>query len=260
MSGNKVSLVLGIACVCLIGSLIYRHTQAIKNEAANQKKLIVIQSELTETTVNLGNSRQTNVVLRTELQRASSELDEIRSQFNSLSKDLEAEKARANAAVKETRTALIEVADRDVQIKDLTSNGLELSQRVETLNRSVYELETRIEDTEDKLNASDSDREFLLTELKRLQTEKSGIERQFNDLSILRAQLDKLRSELTISRRIEWIRRGLTGSNSNRKGAELLTKGFQTPITKTNYNLNVEINQSGGVKILELPPSISPPE
>ena len=199
------------------------------------------------------------MVLRTELQRTSSELTEIRAQFKSLSEDLRAEKARANAAVEETRTALSEVADRDVQIKDLGSERTELSQRVETLNRSVYDLETRIEDAENKLKASDGDREFLLTELKRLQTEKSGIEQQFNDLSILRAQLDKLRNELTISRRIEWIRRGIA-SNSNRKGAELLKSGFQTPVTRTNYNLNVEINQSGSVKILELPPSISPPE
>lgn len=260
MSGNKVSLLLGVVCVCLIGSLIYRHTQAMKREATSQNKIAEISNQLSETSINLGNSQQTNVVLRTELEKTTTELDQIRVQFNSLSEDLSEEKARANAAVLETRTALEEVADRDIQIKDLTSDRNDLSQRVETLNRSMDELEERIEDTEFKLTASDGDREFLLRELKRLQTEKAGIERQFNDLSVLRAQLNKLRNELTISRRIEWIRRGLTGTGSGRKGAELLKSGFQTPTTQTNYNLNVEINQSGGVKILELPPSISPPE
>lgn len=260
MSGNKVSLVLGVVCVCLIGSLIYRHTQAIQRETASRQKIQEIETELTETTVNLGNAKQTNVVLRTELQKTSAELSEIRQQYQSLSKDLETEKARANAAVLETRTALAEVADRDVQIQELTQERNDLSQRVSALNLSMGELETRIVDTEGKLMASDGDREFLLKELKRLQTEKAGIERQFNDLAVLRAQLNKLRSELTISRRIEWIRKGLNGSAANRKGAELLSAGFQTPLAKTNYNLNVEINQGGGVKILDLPPSISPPE
>jgi chromosome segregation ATPase len=260
MSGNKVSLLLGIICFCLIGSLIYRHTQAVQSEATSQNKIEEINSKLTETTTNLGNSQQTNVVLRTELEKTTTELGDIRLQFQTLSEDLNKEKGRANAAVQETRTALAELADRDVQIKELTSERKDLSQRVEILNRSMDELEKRIEDTESKLTASDGDRAFLLRELKRLQTEKSGIERQFNDLSVLRAQLNKLRNELTISRRIQWIRRGLTSSGSGRKGAELLSSGFQSPVTQTNYNLNVEINQSGGVKILELPPSISPPE
>ena len=260
MSGNKVSLVLGIVCFCLIGSLIYRHTQAMKKEAESRQQIEQISNELAETSKTLGNTQQTNVVLRTELEKTSTELSKVRVELENLEKDLSKEKARANAAVMETRTALEEVADRDVQIKELTSDRNNLSLRVDNLTRSLEQLQERIDETESKLTASDGDREFLLRELKRLQTEKAGIERQFNDLTVLRAQLNKLRNELTISRRIEWIRRGLTGSGSGRKGAELLNLGFQAPTTKNNYNLNVEINQSGGVKILELPPSISPPE
>ena len=144
MSGNKVSLALGVVCVCLIGGLIYRHTQAIQKETASRQKIQEIETELTETTVDLGNAKQTNVVLRTELQLTSSELSEIREQYQALAEDLESEKAKANAAVLETRTALEEVADRDVQIKELTKDREDLSNRVETLNASMGELETQV--------------------------------------------------------------------------------------------------------------------
>lgn len=259
MSGNKGSLLLGLVCVGLIGGLIYRHIRAVRQDALNQQRIQTIESELTETTVSLDQSQQTNTVLRSELTETSAELAGIRQQYQALSDDLVKETVRADAAVLETRTALEEVADRDLQIKELVAERTQMTQRVETLNRSMESLQSRIDEAEFKLTASDGDREFLLRELKRLQTEKAGVERQFNDLSMLRAQVNKLRNELTISRRIEWIRKGLAGG-ANRKGAELLVTGFQTPVTHTNYNLNVEINQSGGIKILELPPSISPPD
>jgi len=61
-------------------------------------------------------------------------------------------------------------------------------------------------DTERKLAASEGDREFLLAELKRLQAEKVDLERQFNDLALLRDQIRKLKDELSIASRLEWIR------------------------------------------------------
>ncbi|MCS1407551.1 MAG: Chromosome partition protein Smc [Verrucomicrobia subdivision 3 bacterium] len=260
MSGNKVSSVLGVVCVCLIASLIYRHTQAVKKESASQKKIQEVQTQLEKTSAGLDISQQTNTVLRAELKKTEEVLAQSHQQVEALTNDLNQEKARAEAAVKETRVALAEVADRDIQIKSLTDDRKNLSNQLSTLNRSMDEFEARIAATELKLTTSESDREFLLRELKRLQTEKAGIERQFNDLSVIRTQLNKLRNELTISRRIEWIRKGLIGRSGNRKGAEILASGFQKPIIQTNFNLNVEINQTGGVKIIQQPPPISDPE
>jgi len=260
MSGNKVSLMLGVVCLCLIGSLIYRHTQAVKKESASQKKIQTVQTQLEKTSTELDVSQRTNTVLRSALKKTEADLVDIRRRFEALSNDLNQEKARTDAALEETLVALAEVADRDQQIKSLTNDRTDLSDRLSTLTRTMDELETRITETEFKLTASEGDREFLLRELKRLQTEKAGIERQFNDLSVLRAQVNKLRNELTISRRVEWIRKGLIGGSSNRKGAELLASGFQKPIVRTNFNLNVEINRTGGVEIIQPPPPVSDPE
>ena len=87
-----------------------------------------------------------------------------------------------------------------------------------------------------------------LSELRRLQDEKNSLERQFNDLAMLREQVRKLRDELSISRRLDWIRRGLYGSL---KGAERLQQGIEPPITGgTNFDLNVELQESGEVEVV----------
>ncbi len=265
MSGNKVSLILGVVCVCLAGGLIYRHSQAVEREAANRKALAQAQENLSRTSDDLNQSQQTNAVLRTEIAKVTNGLTQLRTEMTQVSEDLNSqlqnEKAQKTAAVKETRIALDEVADRDQQIQKLLKDNEAIQQQYESLNTSMKELESYAGETQFKLQASEGDRKFLLRELKRLQTEKVAMEREFNDLSVLRSQVSKLKKELTLSRRIEWIRQGLVGNKSEEGGTS--TRRAPLPIpstTRTNYNLNVEINRNGGVNVIQEPPSISPIE
>jgi chromosome segregation ATPase len=121
------------------------------------------------------------------------------------------------------------------------------------LNGAITGLEGQISETQRKLAASEGDRAFLLKELKRLQQEKMELERQFSDLAMLRDQIGKLKEELSLSKRLDWIRRGLYGSVP--KAAEKLKQ----PLTSTNknYDLNVELHQSGAVKVN--PPATNAP-
>ena len=115
------------------------------------------------------------------------------------------------------------------------------------LNGQIAGLESSITDTQRKLAASEGDRDFLLQELKRMQDEKIELERQFNDLAMLREQVRRLRDELNISRRLDWIRKGLYG---NLKGAERLQMGFDNqPAGGENFDLNVEMKDTGEVKL-----------
>jgi hypothetical protein len=126
------------------------------------------------------------------------------------------------------------------------------------LNTSIGKLGKLITETERKLTASEGDREFLLKELKRMQVEKAELERQFNDLSVLRTQVAKLKEELSISRRLEWMRMGLYGA-SEKKGAERLMAGSTPPAAKSNnFNLNVELKQDGGAQIVSPDPGKTP--
>ena len=89
-----------------------------------------------------------------------------------------------------------------------------------------------------------------------MQTEKTELERQFNDMVVLREQVKKLRDELSVARRLEWIRRGLYGATTL-KGGERLQKGLITAGPRTNYNLDVELNRDGSIRVTP-PPSTNP--
>ena len=56
------------------------------------------------------------------------------------------------------------------------------------LNVDMKGLESLIQDTQKKLEASEGDRDFLLAELQRLRAEKAELEKQFNNLASLRDQ------------------------------------------------------------------------
>ena len=148
-----------------------------------------------------------------------------------------------------TGEKLAELAKSEARIKELEGQKLALDEQANDLKSSIGNLAKSIADTEKKLAASEGDREFLLKELKRLQVEKADLERQFNDLSLLRTQVAKLKDELSISRRLEWIRMGIYGMQVQ-KGAERLLAPNLTPNPASNFNLQVELKQDGGAMVV----------
>jgi chromosome segregation ATPase len=140
------------------------------------------------------------------------------------------------------------MARRDSKINELEAQNTALDKQATDLKSAIGNLEKSIADTEKKLAASEGDREFLLKELKRLQAEKAELERQFNDLAVLKTQVSKLKDELSIARRLEWIRMGIYGMQ-NVKGAEkLLSTNWAA--TDKKFDLNVELKQDGGANIV----------
>lgn len=151
------------------------------------------------------------------------------------------------------QAAKAEIERRDAQINQLSQQTNALSMQMDQLNAAINKLAANIAETERKLAAAEGDREFLLKELKRLQAEKAELERQFNDLKALRTQIAKLREELSISRRLEWIRQGIYGSQSQ-KGAEKLLATAAAAAPRTNYGLKVELRQDGTATVVTNPP------
>jgi hypothetical protein len=92
--------------------------------------------------------------------------------------------------------------------------------------------------------------------------EKAELERQFNDLAVMRAQVVMLKEKLTIARRLEWIRKGIFAS-SPQKGAERLmqkpaaTSDAAQQSKQSSYNLNVEVKADGTVRVI--PPVTNSP-
>lgn len=226
--------------------LMLRHKQAIEVKQKDEERITTFSNTVVETKNKLDEQEklamylQTNLAVRTEeLVGASNNLTKLNSELVRTQKEMQESAARARE----------EIERRDAQIAQLTTQTNALTQQMDGLNASIGKLGKQIEDTERKLAASEGDREFLLKELKRLQVEKAELERQFNDLSVLRAQVSKLKEELSIARRLEWLRLGIYGAQE-KKGAEKLMAGTTSPNRSTNFSLNVELKQDGGSTVV----------
>ena len=167
---------------------------------------------------------------------------------------------KSDAALKASQA---EVVKLNTKITDLETQNQALDKQAGDLTNALNNLTVQIADTQKKLAASEGDKAFLEKELKRLTAEKVELERQFNDINVLRAQVNHLRDELSIARRVEWIRQGLFASNDE-KGAQKLMRTPPAPapaattpplprINKPNYDLNVEVSSDGSVRVV--PPS-----
>jgi len=239
-------VILLLAALALGGGLFYRHTEAIKQEKQDTQVKTELTNKLVETQRKYEEQEQLTMVLQTNLLNQKGELNLTSNQLVKLMLDLNKTQKEAQAAAE---SAKAEMAKRDQKISDLEAQNDQLDKQAIDMKAALSNLEKSIADTEKQLAASEGDREFLLKELKRLQAEKAELERQFNDLSALRGQVAKLKEELSIARRLEWIRMGIYGMQTQ-KGAEKLMQAAATTSTGTPYNLNVELKQDGTATII----------
>lgn len=223
-----------------------RHKEAVEIKHQDEQKIATLSKTVTETKGKLDEQEKLAMYLQTNLAVRTEELSGASNNLAKLNADLARTQKEMQAAAE---AAKAEIERRDAQIAQLTTQTNVLTQQMDDLNSSIGKLGKLIAETERKLTASEGDREFLLKELKRLQVEKAELEKQFNDLSALRTQVAKLKEELSISRRLEWMRAGLYGA-SEKKGAERLMAGSTPAAKSNNFNLNVELKQDGGAQVI----------
>jgi len=235
-------------------TLLLRHSKAVEVKKTDERRIVVLSNKVEETQSKLDDKERLTIYLENKVATKSEELSSTSNHLSKINAELARTKSEMQAAAEAARA---EIEKKDAQINALTTQTNQLTLKMDDLTGAIDKLGKQIADTERRLAASEGDREFLLTELKRLQVEKAELERQFNDLSVLRAQVSKLKEELTVARRLEWLRMGIYGMQ-DKKGAELLiAKGGPTPKTN-NFSLNVELKQDGGATILTNPPAQAP--
>jgi hypothetical protein len=244
---NRIGLIiLVVVCVGLgIGLItIKRQSDEQKREADQSiqgfsNKLVVAASQLDET-------KQVNAELRKDLDNEKKNYSELTNNYSQVSASL----AQTEASL---RTSEQEIAKRDVRIVDLETQNKALDQRAQDLSLEITNLTANIDATQKKLLASEGDKSLLEKELKRMVAEKAELERQFNDLTVLRAQVAKLREEQMIARRVDWTARGVYAA-AEQKGAQRLITGLVPPsqakAPKPNYDLNVEVTSDGSVRVI----------
>jgi len=238
-------IALVILSLGLAGGLLWRHTKARSDEHLHVADKIFLTNQLNETKSKLDENEQMASFLQKNLDQVNQKLSDRSNEVLRLSGTLAKTQQDAQAAAEAAKS---EMARRDAKINELEAQNTALDKQATDLKSAIGNLEKSIADTEKKLAASEGDREFLLKELKRLQAEKAELERQFNDLAVLKTQVSKLKDELSIARRLEWIRMGIYGMQ-NVKGAEkLLSTNWAA--TDNKFDLNVELKQDGGANIV----------
>jgi chromosome segregation ATPase len=238
----------------LAGGLFVRHDKAVKAEKKHVGTIVDFSNKLDHTSRKLDEQEQVNLTLQNTLETRKRDLLDTSNSLMKVSADLARTRSEAQAAEERAKA---ELAQRDQRINELETQRSDLTRKMDDLTVNIDKLGIQIADTEKKLEASEGDREFLLKELKRMQAEKVELERQFNDLSALRSQVAKLKDELSISRRLEWIRMGIYGAQE-RKGAEILMTGVNATPAKPKYDLNVELKQDGSATVVPVQTNAGP--
>ena len=254
---NRLGLVvLVVIAVVLTISLIVIKKQSSDQHQKDADTIQATSNSWVKTSTDLESQKQVNAVLEKDLKSERESSGELSNKLTQISANL----AQTSATLSQTEASLKasqqEVAKRDAKIAELETQNQVLDKQAADLSGALTNLTTQIADTQKKLAASEGDKAFLEKELKRLMAEKSELERQFNDLTVLRAQVAKLKEEMNIARRIEWIRQGIF-ANSEQKGAQKLMQGAAAPggmqakaPAKPAYDLNVEVKADGSVKVI----------
>lgn len=244
MRGKAFLIILVIIVLGLGAALIVTNQHAVEE---TQKRDAAIKT-LSNTVVEVKGKRDELVTVNNTL---SNTLVATRSDYSNKLIAAEADRdataaklAKAQAEAKAAADAAkMEVEARDKKISDLEGQNLTLDKQATDLRGSITKLESQITDTESKLANSEGERSFLLKELDRLRAEKADLEKKFNDLAALRDQVHKLKEELSIARRLDWIRRGIADAFSQ-KGGERQMAARPEPVAATP-GLNVEVKTDG---------------
>jgi chromosome segregation ATPase len=245
-------IILSLVCVALGAQLVLRYGKGGRDEkefAAVTTRVQVLSNEVVETRARAEEEARLAAFLQSNLtQRAA----EMASASNSL-----ARASASLAAQSELNSAQEEVKKHSARVAELEGQKDEMQAKLDELAGSIRNLNSQITETKRKLAASEGDRDSLTKELARLQSDKSELLRQFNDLAALRAQVALLRDEAAINQRLAWMAQGVY-QTAGRKGAEALVTKPAAPGATANPTLNVEVQQNGGANVV--PPSKTPAE
>ncbi len=203
-----------------------------------------------------------------ELTQKNKELEQSNADLTTKTRELDLaskELTDTKASLKEKQDALATMkTENDAAIEQGKKAIAELETKYDGLNREKGALETKIaslnediEETNKKLEASEGDRTFLERELLRLQDEKAELVKKMNDIEFITAQYKRIKSDINIARRLDWMRRGIghyaKTKTITEKYADLrrpddgvTLAGTGEPLTD---KIQVELTSNGEVKI-----------
>jgi septal ring factor EnvC (AmiA/AmiB activator) len=248
---SKVAIIILVVVALGLGvALVTEQRNHAQEKRERDEDLALHKNNLQKTTRDLEEQKQVNMTLENDLKSRGEDLNTLSNKLSKVIGDLEKSDAQAKATAEQLRTAQAEMVKKDQKIGELESERLILGKQMDQLTNSIGDLEKLIASTEKKLATTQGEKDFLVKELGRLRAEKAELERQFNDLAVMRAQVSKLKEELAIARRLEFIRLNLFGVTAKGGAEKLMASERPARPGGTNYDLNVEIRPNAAARVV----------
>ncbi len=247
-------VILAVACGGLAIALFATKKAADERLNKDADAILEFSNQLVVAAANLDKLRQINLMLTNDLAGSRHDLAGSRQEALTFSNQF-TETAGKLASIKASfKSAQDQIASLNSHVTSLETRNQVLDQRAAALTNAIASLNAQIADTQQKLAGSETNKAFLEKELQRQTAAKAELESKFNNLSAMRAQVRKLREDLLVTRRLQWMREGSDPASQQQKGAQLLMQHtVSAPEQPPHYDLNVEVGSDGSIHVIPLP-------
>jgi TolA-binding protein len=256
MKSNLAAILLVLACagLAIVSWLQYQthasQTHHLDTTINNYSNRVATLEETLDQDKSVRSILESNLVA-IQL-KASNDLAVAQTKIASTAESLDKAQAEAKAAAAAVAAAAQAIDEKNKKIAELEGQNTELDKQSSDLHSAITNLEAQIRDTQKKLDASDGTNKLLSEQLERLRAQKEELERKLSDLASLKEQVRLLKENLSIARRLDYIRQGIFDFVNQKGSGRMMNPLPPGPpaVTNTNKSLDVEIHQSGGVRII----------
>src|ERR1035437_2189200 len=248
-------VILAVACGVLAIALFATKNAADERLKKDNDAILDFSNQLVAATANLDELRQVNLMLTNDLAGSRQDLAGSRQEALTFSNQFTETSGMLASAQTSLQNAQDQIASLNGRIAGLETRNQVLDHRAAALTNAIASLNAQIAYTEQQLASSETNNTFLEKELQRQTAAKAELESKFNNLSTVRAQVKKLKNDLLVTRRLQWMREG-SEPGSQQKGAQLLMQSTASaPARPPHYDLNVEVSSDGSIHVVSSPAS-----
>ena len=203
-----VLIVLFVACVGLIIALVTTKKASAERLRKDTDAIIDFSNQLMTATANLNELRQVNLISTNDLASSHQEALTFSNQFTEASDKL----AGANAWLQNARNQITNLNSR---LADLEAQNQVLDRRAAALTNAIAGLNAQIAGTQQKLAGAETNNAFLQTKLERFMLARPSWKASSTTVNGA-AQVRKLKDELFVARRLEWMPKAPSPGHSSK--------------------------------------------
>ncbi|HEY5346514.1 MAG TPA: hypothetical protein VIK62_09250 [Verrucomicrobiae bacterium] len=237
-----VIVILAVACVALAIALFAVKKSGEEAHVSDMSSIMDFSNQVMNADLKINDLNQVNITYSNDLVLSQTQAEQLSNSLTAAAKTITDSKIAITSAQDQ-------ITNLNSRIGDLEAQNKVLDQRASELTNTIAQLNSLIDDTRSKLNASETNSVFLQQALEKQMAQKAEVEHKFSDLNELRNQVKKIKDDLFVARRLQFMK----NDNSQKKGAQLLMQR-SAPVTNAptpaNYGLNVEVGSDGSVKVI----------